>query len=72
MIICKALWVGLLACGVASILRWGGGRPRCREIRKICVRFDLRKVFESLLDTRRERNIIVVINDDDFRRWGKV
>ncbi len=24
-----------------------------------------------MLDTRRERNIIAVINDDDVRRWGK-
>jgi hypothetical protein len=39
--------------------------------RRSISRFDLRKIGKSLFDTWRKRNIIVVINDDDFRGWRK-
>ena len=44
---------------------------KCREILRGGVRFDLRKVGKSLFDTGRKRNVVVVVNDDDFRRWRK-
>ena len=60
-----------MAWGVATNRRLRSWGLKCREIPRGGGRFDLRKVGKSLLDTGRERNIVVVVNDDDFRRWGK-
>jgi hypothetical protein len=68
MIIRKVLWLGSLVWGVATNRRFRSWGLKCREIPRGGVRFDLWKVGESLLDTWRERNIVVVVNDDDFRR----
>jgi hypothetical protein len=71
MIIHKALWLGSLAWGVATNRRFRSRGLKCREILRGGVGFDLREVGESLFDTWRERNIVVVVNDDDLRRWRK-
>jgi hypothetical protein len=66
MIVHKTLWWG--TCGVATDIEriW----QRCRRGRRF-IRFNFGKVDKFLSDRWRERNILIIINDDDLRRRGK-